>query len=96
MSFNAAPEDVRAGENIALYGRLTPLTPDEGYAGKTLTIQFKPRGGSFADYTTLTTDADGRYSKKVVAKGDGKWRVRFAGTRDHHSETSRHDFIDVN
>ena len=97
LSFNAAPEEV-TDSTIALGGRLTRMTPDQGYvgyAGKTLTVQFKPRGGTFADHSTVTTDSTGRFGKHVSASGDGTWRVRFAGTGHHHRETSRHDYIDV-
>ncbi len=98
LGFNAAPEEVRLGEMLSLTGRLTRMTPDQGYVGyasKTLTVQFKPRGGTFANHSTVTTDSAGRFSKRVTASRDGTWRVRFAGTRHHHRETSRHDFIDV-
>ena len=98
LSFNASPEDVVSGGQLKLSGRLTRLDPDSGYVGygsKTLTVQFRPPGGVFANHSTVTTDAAGRFDKRLTATRDGTWRVKFAGTSRYHRETSRHDYIDV-
>jgi len=101
LEFDAAPEDVPRGGTLTLSGVLSRLTASSsgsdyvGHGSKTLTVQYAPSGGSFWDHSTVTTDDDGRFRKRVTAEGDGTWRVHFAGTSRYDASTSRRDAIHV-
>ena len=97
-AFGAAPEPVRKGAPIEVSGRLERLSAREGYvgyAGRTVTVQFRPTGGSWTARGTATTGADGTWRRRFAATTDGTWRASFAGTTHHHAQTSSADFVEV-
>lgn len=97
-AFGAGPEPVRQGERLTVSGRLKQLSRDSryvGYAGKVITISFKPTGGAWTEKGVAVTDADGRWSRAFRARTDGTWRASFAGTASYHAETSSTDRVDV-
>ena len=99
--FNAAPEPVRVGRTITVSGRLLRLdyAPKVGYhsyAGKTIRIYFRNKGGTTWSYVgSTTTGVDGRFTKGFAAKRDGHWRTFFPGTGWHDGQTSASDYVDV-
>ncbi len=97
-SFNASPEPVRKDSPVRVAGRLTRLTSNAnyvGYSGKTISLYFKPVGGTWTLKGTATTDSNGYWSRSFTASVDGEWQARFAGTSNYHRETSRSDYVDV-
>lgn len=96
--FNAGPEPARKGAPVTVSGRLERLTLADGYtgyAGKTVTVWFRPDGGAWTQQGTATTAADGGWSRTSAATVDGTWKATFAGTSNYHAETSHEDHVDV-
>ena len=97
-AFNASPEPVRKGSPVKVAGRLTKLWPDVGYvgySGKTISVYFKPVGGTWTLKGSATTDSNGYWSRSFTATEDGSWQARFKGTSNYHRETSHSDYVDV-
>ena len=88
-TFNASPEPVRKGSPVKVAGRLARLNPDVGYVGyggSTISVYFKPVGGSWTLQGSATTDSNGCWSRSFTASEDGTWQARFVGTSNHHRE----------
>lgn len=97
-AFGVAPERVRAGEAVEASGRLERLSARGryvGYAGKTVTVEFRPTGGSWTAKGTAVTAADGTWRRRVEAPADGQWRASFAGTAHYSAERSPAVVVDV-
>jgi hypothetical protein len=101
LTANAAPEPIRRGATLTVAGRLTHATSVRGvarytsYQDKTLTISFNPTGPKGATkVATVTTNAEGEYSKKVTQSVDGTWWVSFAGTSNYVAAL-KGDHVDV-
>jgi hypothetical protein len=97
--FNAT-EPVKRGASTTVSGTLKRLDPAArtyvGYAGKTVSIQFKAKGTtSYRTVATVKTSSKGAFSKRVVASKDGVWRAVFAGTAYYVASTSAWDYVDV-
>jgi hypothetical protein len=72
-------------------GRFDPYTPNNGIA----VIQFQPVGGHFFDYKEVAIGPRGVVNGAVVARLDGAWRYRFAGTNSAGTAFSLPDYVDV-
>jgi hypothetical protein len=97
--FNAT-EPVRKGYSTTASGTLIRLDPAArayvGYSGKTVSIQFRASGTStYRTVATVKTSSTGKFSKKVVATRDGRWRAVFGGTTYYMSSVSASDYVDV-
>ena len=98
-SFNATPEPVAANTALTLKAELIRVDWDKGkyvpYANRAAVLQFKPVGGSYADYKTVKTDRKGKVSATVSARRDGSWRIRYAGNAASGASVSKGDAVDV-
>ena len=72
-------------------GRFDPYTPNNGIA----VIQFQPVGGHFFDYKEVAIGPRGVVNGAVVARLDGAWRYRFAGTNSAGAQFSLPDYVEV-
>lgn len=99
LSTNATPEPVTAGHTLAVAGKLTRANWQTrkytGYTKRTVTLQFKPAGGTYASVGTVTSHTKGAVKKTVTAKVDGCYRFVFAGSSTTSKVTSTPDCVDV-
>jgi hypothetical protein len=100
-TFNASPEPVRKNAKIKIKAKLGHANWDAlkyaGYAKRTVWVQFKPAGTStYVDTKKVVTTGGGAISTTVVAKADGTWRLRYAGTAAVYGPAnSSGDYVDV-
>ena len=79
LSLNASPSTLNYAAATTLSGRLTSFGAP--LAGKTVTLEQRPvEAAAYSAVATLTTDANGNYSKSgLVPAKNTDYRVRFAG-----------------
>jgi hypothetical protein len=99
VTANASPEPVRKGRTITVSGALTRANWETlkyaGYPGRTVRLQFKPTGGSWATVKTATSGKGGTVTTTVKATKDGCFRFVFPGSSTTAKATSGADCVDV-
>ncbi|MET9440640.1 hypothetical protein [Streptomyces sp. NPDC006610] len=100
VSVNASPEPVAAGRTITVTGRVTRANWDthtyQGYAGRTVSLQFKAAGAS--SYTTVkkvTSSSTGALKTTVKAGNSGTWRWSYYGNSTSGAKSSTGDYVAV-
>ncbi|MEU5659929.1 hypothetical protein ABZ802_30535 [Streptomyces sp. NPDC047737] len=97
---NASPEPVTKGGTITVTGSLKRADwvkhTYTGYAGKTVSLQFRKAGSSvYSTVKTATTSSTGALKTTVKASADGYWRWTFGGSSTSGTATAAGDFVDV-
>ncbi|MDX6311551.1 MAG: hypothetical protein QOF44_1015 [Streptomyces sp.] len=97
---NASPEPVKKGRTITVTGALQQNTSGatwKAYASQKVTILFRPKGSTtWSALGTVTTKADGSFSKGFTAKKDGTWMPALLSPDSKHLASSgAEDYVDV-
>ncbi|MFI9797361.1 MULTISPECIES: hypothetical protein [unclassified Streptomyces] len=100
LTVNASPEPVTKGARFIVTGRLVRADWDTyrytGYAGRTVTLQFRPKDSSaYTTVATARTNGTGDLHIMVEAAKDGYWRWNFAGTTTTGAAKATGDYVDV-
>ncbi len=100
VTVNASPEPVEAGKTITVTGKVTRANWDthtyQGYAGRTVSLQFKAAGAS--SYTTVkkaTSSSTGALKTTVKATKPGTWRWTYHGNSTSGAKSSTGDYVAV-
>ncbi|MFI8006481.1 hypothetical protein [Streptomyces sp. NPDC086010] len=100
VTADASPEPVAAGKTITVTGRVTRANWDthtyQGYAGRTVSLQFKAAGTS--SYTTVkkaTSNSTGALKTTVKATRPGTWRWTYYGNTTSGAKSSTGDYVAV-
>ncbi|MGW3816338.1 hypothetical protein [Streptomyces sp. NPDC005046] len=100
VTVNASPEPVAAGKTITVTGRVERANWNthtyQGYAGRTVSLQFKAAGAS--SYTTVkkaTSNSSGALRTTVKATGPGTWRWTYYGNSTSGAKSSTTDYVAV-
>lgn len=100
VTVNASPEPVAKGRTITVTGRVTRANWDthtyQGYAGRTVSLQFKAAGAS--SYKTVkkaTSSSTGALRTTVKATGPGTWRWTYYGNSTSGAKSSTGDHVAV-
>ncbi|MFD9095832.1 hypothetical protein [Streptomyces collinus] len=100
VTVNASPEPVAAGGTITVTGKVTRANWDthtyQGYAGRTVSLQFKAAGAS--SYTTVkkaTSSGTGTLRTTVKATKPGTWRWTYYGNSTAGAKSSAGDYVAV-
>ncbi|MER6115683.1 hypothetical protein [Streptomyces sp. NPDC001743] len=98
LTVDASPEPVAMGRTITVSGRLTRANWDthtyQGYAGRSVSLQFKPAGASsYRTVKTTTSGATGSLRTTVKATGPGTWRWTYYGNSASGASTSGGDHV---
>ncbi|MGW1432192.1 hypothetical protein [Streptomyces sp. NPDC001108] len=100
VTVNASPEPVAKGRTITVTGRVTRANWDthtyQGYAGRTVSLQFKAAGAS--SYTTVkksTSSRTGGLKTTVKATVPGTWRWTYYGNSTSGAKSSAGDYVAV-
>ncbi|MFH9616858.1 hypothetical protein ACH4MM_24600 [Streptomyces pratensis] len=97
---NASPEPVTKGKAITVTGSLKRADwvkhTYTGYAGKTVSLQFRKKGSSvYSTVKTATSSSTGALKTTVKASVDGYWRWTFGGSSTSGTATAAGDYVDV-
>ncbi|MFJ8883075.1 hypothetical protein ACIRJR_06660 [Streptomyces sp. NPDC102402] len=97
---NASPEPVTKGKTITVTGSLTRADwvkhSYTGYAGKSVSLQFRKAGSSvYSTVKTATSSSTGALRTTVTASADGYWRWSFGGSSTSGTATAAGDYVDV-
>ncbi|MEV0011397.1 hypothetical protein [Streptomyces sp. NPDC047973] len=100
VTVNASPEPVTKGRTITVTGSLTRADWAKhkytGYAGKTVSLQFRKAGSStYTTVKTATSSSTGALKTTVTASADGYWRWTFGGSSTSGTATAAGDYVDV-
>ena len=95
-----ASKYLRQGRFIIVTGRLVRADWDTyrytGYAGRTVTLQFRPKDSStYTTVATARTNGTGDLHTMVKAAKDGYWRWNFPGTTTTGAAKATGDYVDV-
>lgn len=98
LTVNASPEPVAVGKTITVSGRLTRANWDthtyQGYAGRTVSLQFKPTGASsYKTVRTAISSTTGSLKTTVKATGPGTWRWTYYGNSTSGASSSGGDHV---
>ncbi|MFE0730565.1 hypothetical protein ACFW2X_20395 [Streptomyces antibioticus] len=100
VTVNASPEPVAAGKTLTVAGRVTRANWNthtyQGYAGRTVSLQFKAAGAS--SYTTVkkvTSSGTGALKTTVKATKPGRWRWTYYGNSTSGAKSSAGDYVAV-
>ncbi|MFF2214878.1 hypothetical protein [Streptomyces antibioticus] len=100
VTVNASPEPVAAGKTLTVTGRVTRANWNthtyQGYAGRTVSLQFKAAGAS--SYTTVkkvTSSGTGALKTTVKATKPGTWRWTYYGNSTSGAKSSTGDYVAV-
>ncbi|MFD7968015.1 hypothetical protein [Streptomyces clavifer] len=100
VTVNASPEPVTKGRTLTVTGRVTRANWNthtyQGYAGRTVSLQFKATGAS--SYTTVkkaTSSTSGALKTTVKATGPGTWRWTYYGNSTSGAKSSAGDHVAV-
>jgi len=90
---NASPEPVTKGKTITVTGSLKRADwvkhTYTGYAGKTVSLQFRKKGGSvYSTVKTAASSSTGALKTTVKASVDGYWRWTFGGSSTSGTATA--------
>ncbi|WLW53884.1 hypothetical protein [Streptomyces sp. YU58] len=98
---NASPEPVRKGRTITVKGvlqeRKAGTSTWKAYGSKKVQILFRPKGkNTWYLMATVTTKANGSFSKGLKAQQDGTWvPVHLEPDGKHFVGEGREDYVDV-
>ncbi|GMA25126.1 hypothetical protein GCM10025864_28850 [Luteimicrobium album] len=100
LTLDAAPEPAAVGETLTVNGKLTRYGQSTGkyagYSGRKVDVYFDPAGAApHTKVGTATTDASGRFTKKVTAKTTGVWSAEYAGSTYYAAVRSAGDSVTV-
>lgn len=100
VTVNASPEPVTKGKTITVTGRITRANWDthtyQGYAGRTVSLQFKAAGASsYTTVTKATSSRTGALRTTVKATGPGTWRWTYYGNATSGAKSSAGDHVAV-
>ncbi|MEE1835443.1 hypothetical protein [Streptomyces sp. SP17KL33] len=100
VTVNASPEPVTQGKTITVTGRITRANWDthtyQGYAGRTVSLQFKAAGSSsYATVTKAKSSSTGALRTTVKATGPGTWRWTYYGNSTSGAKSSAGDHVAV-
>jgi hypothetical protein len=100
LTVDATPEPVVAGKTVTVTGKLTRANWTkhryDGYAGRSVKLQFKAAGASsYRTVKTVTSSSTGALKATAAASVDGSWRWAFAGNSVTGSQVSAGDYVDV-
>ncbi|MFD5876069.1 hypothetical protein [Streptomyces sp. NPDC060322] len=100
VTVNASPEPVVKGRTITVTGSLTRADwvkhTYTGYAGKSVSLQFRKAGSSvYSTVRTATSSSTGALKTTVTASADGYWRWSFGGSSTSGTATAAGDYVDV-
>lgn len=98
VTVDASPEPVAVGKTITVSGRVTRANWDthtyQGYAGRTVSLQFKASGASsYKTVKTATSSATGALKTTVKATGPGTWRWTYYGNSTSGAMSSTGDYV---
>ncbi|MCG7208218.1 hypothetical protein [Streptomyces arenae] len=100
VTVDASPEPVAVGKAITVTGRVTRANWNthtyQGYAGRTVSLQFKAAGAS--SYTTVkkvTSSSTGALRTTVKATKPGTWRWTYYGNSTSGAKSSTGDYVAV-
>ncbi|GGZ21948.1 hypothetical protein CP967_33600 [Streptomyces nitrosporeus] len=100
VTVNASPEPVARGKTITVSGRVTRANWDthtyQGYAGRTVSLQFKAAGtSSYRTVGKATSNSTGALKATVKATGPGTWRWTYYGNSTSGARSSTGDYVAV-
>jgi len=78
-----------AGSKVMLTGRLTDVSSSSPLADRTVRLESRPSGGTWAQLDTTTTDPTGRYSLASSPTTTTDYRVTSDSSTEHLGATSR-------
>ncbi|MFD3455377.1 hypothetical protein ACFWVC_24785 [Streptomyces sp. NPDC058691] len=96
--FNATPEPVRKGATITATGVLDRKSgkTTKPVSGQRVSLYFQAKGSTKWSYSGYaTTNASGRFTKKLTASKDGTWMPVFSGTTTMRTSRGTADAVDV-
>ncbi|GAA3144244.1 hypothetical protein GCM10010521_33910 [Streptomyces rameus] len=96
---DADPEPVVKGKSLTITGKLAHADWDThtyaGQAGRSVALQFRPDGGSYATVKTVKTGTGGALRTTVTANASGAWRWYYAGDSTTGGATAVGDAVVV-
>ncbi|MFC8227015.1 hypothetical protein [Streptomyces sp. NPDC057287] len=97
---DASPEPVTKGKTITVTGSLKRADwvkhAYTGYAGKSVSLQFRKAGSSvYSTVKTATSSSTGALKTTVKASADGYFRWTFGGSSTSGTATAAGDYVDV-
>ncbi|MEU2023113.1 hypothetical protein ABZ565_13215 [Streptomyces sp. NPDC016469] len=100
VTVNAAPEPVLWGKTITVTGKVTRANWEthtyQGYAGRTVSLQFKADGtSSYKTVKKVTSGSTGALKTTVKATGSGTWRWNYYGNSTAGAKASAGDHVVV-
>ncbi|WP_405936790.1 hypothetical protein OG338_08875 [Streptomyces sp. NBC_00726] len=100
VTVNAAPEPVLFGKTITVTGKVTLANWEkhtyQGYAGRTVSLQFKADGtSSYKTVKKVTSSSTGALKTTVKATESGTWRWNYYGNSTAGAKASAGDHVVV-
>ncbi|MFE7573943.1 hypothetical protein ACFU5Z_04345 [Streptomyces sp. NPDC057521] len=100
VTVNAAPEPVLFGKTITVTGKVTLANWEkhayQGYAGRTVSLQFKADGASsYKTVKKVTSSSTGALKTTVKATDSGTWRWNYYGNSTAGAKASTGDHVVV-
>ncbi|NUV61424.1 hypothetical protein [Streptomyces sp. CAI-85] len=100
VTVNASPEPVAAGKTLTVTGRVTRANWNthtyQGYAGRTVSLQFKAAGASsYTRVKKVTSSGTGALKTTVKATKPGTWRWTYYGNSTSGAKSSTGDYVAV-
>nr|BFE87130.1 hypothetical protein GCM10020093_097310 [Planobispora longispora] len=93
VSFDVSANKVRRGKSVRLFGKAyRGYSP---YAGKTVGLYYKKRGGGWTFAYYVKASGTGRFSKTIKPRFDAHWRAVVGGTGKTYGSKSGHEYVDV-
>ncbi|MEU6435722.1 hypothetical protein ABZ874_15515 [Streptomyces albidoflavus] len=98
LTVNATPEPVTKGKTLTVKGAVTRANWDthtyQGYAGRTVSLQFKPSGASsYKTVKKVTSNSKGALKTTVKATESGTWRWTYYGNSTSGARSSGGDHV---
>ncbi|WP_176482279.1 hypothetical protein [Streptomyces albidoflavus] len=98
VTVNATPEPVTKGKMLTVKGTVTRANWDtrtyQGYAGRTVSLQFKPSGASsYKTVKKVTSGSKGVLKTTVKATESGTWRWTYYGNSTSGARSSSGDHV---
>ena len=98
LTVNATPEPVTKGKTLTVKGAVTRANWDthtyQGYAGRTVSLQFKPSGASsYKTVKKVTSGSKGVLKTTVKATESGTWRWTYYGNSTSGARSSSGDHV---
>ncbi|NVM22911.1 MAG: PKD domain-containing protein, partial [Desulfobacterales bacterium] len=90
ISISASPTTVTLGESTAITGSIDPKR-----TGVTVTIQYRPAGGSWSELTTVTTDEDSQYAYVWTPTTLGTYELKASWEGDANTSNATSNVIAI-